>query len=215
LIINHHPLAHQSPTGLIVTQSTLSPYFPLENPAAMSLTNLAALNGLRCLGSLSVVLFHTLYVFGGLFSPSGCLQHCRNIPFLSKTVFNISFQMTLLWILSGFLCQYQLLEKKVETWKGNFLILVGMSLPVVQERVRQIEQGTGSCQDNAISMGFLVTWLVSWLASIILHYSGISFLLLSKEVHCIVAEKENSVTSWMQDIKSIIIYQVYYKLTTF
>lgn len=72
--------------------------------------NLATLDGLRCLATFAVILYHTFWSFGVLFIPStySCMQSFRNIPLLGPTLFNVSFQMTLFWVISGFLCELQL-----------------------------------------------------------------------------------------------------------
>ncbi|CAB9525965.1 expressed unknown protein [Seminavis robusta] len=72
--------------------------------------NLSCLDGLRCIASLSIILLHVHHFLGALFFPHDepCMQALINIPLIGKLFFNNSFQMPLFWILSGFLCEYQL-----------------------------------------------------------------------------------------------------------
>lgn len=72
--------------------------------------NMSSIDGLRCLGTLSVILYHVCYVHGDFFylSSSPYWQSFRSLPFIGPAFFNVSFHMTLFWAISGFLCEHQL-----------------------------------------------------------------------------------------------------------
>lgn len=74
--------------------------------------DLSVLDGLRCLSCLSVVFLHVHYFYGGVFFPSSswCMQRLYFLPVVGKLFFSVSFHMTIFWLISGFLCQYQLVQ---------------------------------------------------------------------------------------------------------
>jgi peptidoglycan/LPS O-acetylase OafA/YrhL len=81
--------------------------------------NLDAMNGIRCLASFSIVLLHVFHIRGALFlRESSCFTQVNNTPFGGKYLFRLSFQMSLFWVMSGFLCEYglhKLYLRKLET----------------------------------------------------------------------------------------------------
>lgn len=84
--------------------------------------NLHVLNGIRCLSSLLVIMFHVHYVYGGsiLVRTLSCYQSVfQFIPYITMYVFRITWQMTLFWILSGFLCEYQLHQLYIKYSNNN------------------------------------------------------------------------------------------------
>jgi peptidoglycan/LPS O-acetylase OafA/YrhL len=72
--------------------------------------NLSCLDGMRCLASFAVVLYHVHFMHGGGFflSSEPCYASMRQTPIVGFLVLEISWHMTLFWLISGFLCERQL-----------------------------------------------------------------------------------------------------------
>jgi peptidoglycan/LPS O-acetylase OafA/YrhL len=81
--------------------SSLNPNFSL---------NLSCLDGMRCLACLAVVFYHVHFFHGALFflSTEPCFAAMRQTPIVGNLFFEISWHMTLFWLISGFLCERQL-----------------------------------------------------------------------------------------------------------
>jgi peptidoglycan/LPS O-acetylase OafA/YrhL len=66
-----------------------------DGPKNREMMNFAALDGVRCLSCLAVILFHVHFVDGGFFFPStqSCMQEIRHIPVAGRLFFDVSFHM--------------------------------------------------------------------------------------------------------------------------
>jgi peptidoglycan/LPS O-acetylase OafA/YrhL len=73
-------------------------------------SNLSALDGIRCLVSLLVVLVHVQFFIGGFFFPSTswCMKDIQSTPIAGMLLFKSSLHMSVFWIISGFLCEFSL-----------------------------------------------------------------------------------------------------------
>jgi peptidoglycan/LPS O-acetylase OafA/YrhL len=115
-----------------------------DGPTNRGMMNFAALDGVRCLGCLAVILFHVHFMEGGFFFPSthSCMQEIRHIPVAGRLLFDVSFHMyvrmtlmrlgleifshfqsfdtirTIFWLISGFLCEHQLSKLKESDRNG-------------------------------------------------------------------------------------------------
>jgi peptidoglycan/LPS O-acetylase OafA/YrhL len=84
-----------------VDSASLNPNFAL---------NLSCLDGIRCLACFAVVFYHVYFLHGGGFflSTAPCFAAMRHIPVVGSMLMEISWHMTLFWLISGFLCERQL-----------------------------------------------------------------------------------------------------------
>eukprot|EP01084_Bolivina_argentea_P279549 477932_1 len=71
--------------------------------------NLSLLDGIRCLACIWTLILHTYLFTGGSAFPaeSECLSYIRDTPILGFVV-HATMSVDIFWIISGFLCQYQL-----------------------------------------------------------------------------------------------------------
>lgn len=109
--------------------SNISSTAPLLNQL-----NLPALNGVRCLACLSIIALHVNYVFGSMFllSTDERLVKLREVPIIGPGILNLSLHMTIFWIISGFLCEYQLQKLQASSgqlrWKDYCVFLLNRLL---------------------------------------------------------------------------------------